>query len=95
MRLYSLSNIFCTGDVFKLGSGGIILAQQSKGNWCWKVLGASVPNIVSLLAEFYSGLHTIAIAAPLAYWELINGCRILLSHDWLDLFRRRRSDIIS
>jgi len=86
-RLYSLFKIFSVLAMLIscLGLWGLITfaaQQRVKEIGVRKVLGASVPNIVSLLTKDFLILVciSIAIAAPLAYWGI---------HKWLQDFAYR------
>ena len=86
-RLYSLFKIFSVLAMLIscLGLWGLITfaaQQRIKEIGVRKVLGASVPNIVSLLTKDFLILVciAIAIAAPLAYWGV---------HKWLQDFAYR------
>jgi len=86
-RLYSLFKIFSVLAMLIscLGLWGLITyaaQQRVKEIGVRKVLGASVPNIVSLLTKDFIILVciSIAIAAPLAYWGV---------HKWLQDFAFR------
>jgi putative ABC transport system permease protein len=86
-RLYSLFKIFSVLAMLIscLGLWGLITfaaQQRVKEIGVRKVLGASVPNIVSLLAKDFIILVfiSIGIAAPLAYWGI---------HKWLQDFAFR------
>jgi predicted permease len=86
-RLFDLFKIFSVVAMLIscLGLWGLITfaaQQRVKEIGVRKVLGASVPNIVSLLAKDFLILVciAIAIAAPLAYWGI---------HKWLQDFAYR------
>lgn len=86
-RLYSLFKIFSVLAMLIscLGLWGLITfaaQQRVKEIGVRKVLGASVPDIVSLLTKDFIILVciAIAIAAPLAYWGV---------HQWLQNFAYR------
>ncbi|HSU27174.1 MAG TPA: FtsX-like permease family protein, partial [Chitinophagaceae bacterium] len=86
-RLYSLFKIFSVLAMLIscLGLWGLIAfaaQQRVKEIGIRKVLGASVPNLVALLARDFIVLVgiSIAIAAPVAYWGI---------HKWLQDFAFR------
>ena len=79
MRLFSLFKIFSVLAMLIscLGLWGLVTfaaQQRIKEIGIRKVLGASVPNIVSMLTKDFVVLVciAIAIATPLAYWGINN-----------------------
>ncbi|HEU5165193.1 MAG TPA: FtsX-like permease family protein [Chitinophagaceae bacterium] len=87
MRLFSLFKIFSVLAMLIscLGLWGLITfaaQQRVKEIGIRKILGASVPNLVSMLAKDFIKLVCIAIviAVPLAYWGI---------HKWLEDFAFR------
>ena len=87
MRLFSLFKIFSVLAMLIscLGLWGLITfaaQQRVKEIGIRKILGASVPNLVSMLAKDFIKLVCIAIviAVPLAYWGI---------HKWLQDFAFR------
>jgi ABC-type antimicrobial peptide transport system permease subunit len=87
MRLFSLFKIFSVLAMLIscLGLWGLITfaaQQRVKEIGIRKILGASVPNLVSMLAKDFMSLVCIAIiiAVPLAYWGI---------HKWLQDFAFR------
>jgi len=87
MRLFSLFKIFSVLAMLIscLGLWGLITfaaQQRIKEIGIRKILGASVPNLVSMLAKDFIILVCIAIviAVPLAYWGI---------HKWLQDFAYR------